>query len=54
MENITYVKIFVCFTNKNCMNYKPGYNETVEALSTRVKLEKWIKHFVWKNESLML
>ena len=36
------------------MTYKLGYNETVEALSTRMKLEKRIKRFGRKSERLML
>jgi len=36
------------------MTYILEYNETVEALSTRVKLEKWIKPFGWKTERLTL
>jgi hypothetical protein len=36
------------------MTYKLEYKETAEALSTRVKLEKWIKRFGRKTERLML
>jgi hypothetical protein len=36
------------------MTYILVYNEIVKALSTRVKLEKWIKRFGWKTERLIL